>query len=233
MGFFDAYDRFYATSKTGPSARRLNARYEAIIGQNIDLLRHKRVLDVASHDGRWSFAALAAGCAHVTGIEAREHLVASANATFQVYGMDMNAYRFVRSDAFDALRRERFDVDTVLLLGFFYHVNRHVELVSLLAATGARHIVLDTLIVPDSRAPNGEAILELMSEPTDSEGNAFGSEAMALVGRPSRAAIRLIFGHYGYAEREIDWSPYVTGDEVLADYHNGERATFVLSRTAP
>jgi len=52
MGFFDAYDRFYATSQTGPSARRLNARYEAIIGKNIDLLRHQRVLDVASHDGR-------------------------------------------------------------------------------------------------------------------------------------------------------------------------------------
>jgi hypothetical protein len=50
-GFFDPYDRFYITSQTGPSARRLNARYEAIIGQNIDLLRHKRVLDVASHDG--------------------------------------------------------------------------------------------------------------------------------------------------------------------------------------
>src|SRR5262245_1391446 len=45
MGFFDAYDRFYAMSQTDPSARQLNARYEAIIGQNIDLLRHKRVTE--------------------------------------------------------------------------------------------------------------------------------------------------------------------------------------------
>jgi Methyltransferase domain len=229
MGFFDRYDRFYVTSQTGPSSRRLNARYDAIIGRNIDLLRYKRVLDVASHDGRWSFAAFAAGCAHVTGIEARDHLVASANATFQAYSVDQARYRFIRADAFDALQQETFRVDTVLLLGFFYHVDRHAQLASLLADTGAEHIILDTLIVPNSAA-DGAAIIELMIEPTDSEGNAFGSDPLAIVGRPSRAAIRLIFGHFGYGFREVDWSPFLYNDEALADYYRGERATFVLSR---
>ena len=47
---------------------------------------------------------------------------------------------------------------------------------------------------------------------------------------PSREAIKLIFGHFGYSVREIDWSPYVQNDESLADYYRGERATFLLSR---
>jgi predicted nicotinamide N-methyase len=145
------------------------------------------VLDVASHDGRWSFAALKAGCTHVTGIEAREHLVDNSNATFQAYGVDQALYRFIRADAVDALRQQTFEVDTVLLLGFFYHVDCHVQLASLVAATGAKHIVLDTNIVPDSQAPNGAASIELMNEATASEGNAFGSDPMTIVGRPSRA----------------------------------------------
>jgi 23S rRNA G2069 N7-methylase RlmK/C1962 C5-methylase RlmI len=76
--FFDRFNRFYSTSRTSPWPERLHARYQAIIQENLDLLRGQRVLDVASHDGRWSFAALKAGCAHVTGMEAREHLVLNA-----------------------------------------------------------------------------------------------------------------------------------------------------------
>ena len=72
--FFDDYPRFYSTSKTGPSRHRLGARHRAIIEGNERLLVGRRVLDIASHDGRWSFAALKSGAAHVTGIEARPHL---------------------------------------------------------------------------------------------------------------------------------------------------------------
>ncbi len=230
MDFFDRFQRFYATSQTGPSSKRLNARYQAIIRENIGVLRAKRVLDVASHDGRWSFAALDAGCDHVTGIEAREHLVVNARATFHAYGIDAGKFRFVHADAFDALRQEDISVDTVLLLGFFYHVNRHVELAALVARTGATHIVLDTLIVPDHKVPDGTAIIRLMNEKTDEEGNAVACGAMTIVGHPSREAIKLIFGHFGYSVREIDWSPYVENDESLADYYRGERATFLLSR---
>ena len=56
--FFDAYPRFYETSKTSASRGRLNLRYEAIFGENADVFRGARVLDIASHDGRWSLAAL-------------------------------------------------------------------------------------------------------------------------------------------------------------------------------
>lgn len=55
----------------------------AIIEEHREELNGARVLDIASHDGRWSFAALQVGAAHVTGIAGREHLVTDANKTFR------------------------------------------------------------------------------------------------------------------------------------------------------
>src|SRR3954470_3000649 len=48
---------------------RMNERYEALFAGNRDIFKGARVLDLASHDGRYSFAALKTGAAHVTGVE--------------------------------------------------------------------------------------------------------------------------------------------------------------------
>lgn len=61
MGFFDQYPRFYVTSHTSPVPHRLNARCAAVIDSVRDKLTSARVLGIASHDGRRSFAALRAG----------------------------------------------------------------------------------------------------------------------------------------------------------------------------
>ena len=57
-GFFDQYPRFYETSETFAYPSRLNLRHEAIFAENTDIFEGRRVLDIASHGGRWSFAAL-------------------------------------------------------------------------------------------------------------------------------------------------------------------------------
>jgi hypothetical protein len=53
--FFDQYQQFYETGIT-PNANRLRCRYDAIINTNVDILEGAKVLDVASHNGRWSAA---------------------------------------------------------------------------------------------------------------------------------------------------------------------------------
>ncbi|MGZ0165843.1 MAG: hypothetical protein ACKVII_18110 [Planctomycetales bacterium] len=55
MHFFDQYQQFYETGIT-PNANRLRWRYDAIINANADILEGAKVLDVASHNGRWSAA---------------------------------------------------------------------------------------------------------------------------------------------------------------------------------
>lgn len=45
------------------------------------------LLDIASHDGRWSFAAYKAGAEYVAGIEARSQLTNLAYENMQHYGV--------------------------------------------------------------------------------------------------------------------------------------------------
>src|SRR5579863_7632854 len=77
-GFFDSYPRFFSTSDTAAAPDRLNQRYRALIQSNAGIISGRRVLDIASHDGRWSLAAHKASAEHVLGIEARQHLVDAA-----------------------------------------------------------------------------------------------------------------------------------------------------------
>src|SRR5438067_448859 len=86
-GFFTSYPNFLKTSEQGAHLDRLNARHVALIATNKAHIEGKRVLDLASHDGRWSFAALQAGASYVHGIEAREHLVENSEINFSLYGV--------------------------------------------------------------------------------------------------------------------------------------------------
>src|SRR4051794_3513629 len=90
--FFDRHPRFFETSRTAARPARLNLRHKAIVGVNRDAFDGARVLDLASHDGRWSFAALEAGAKEVIGVEARQDLVTHAHANLTYYGVDPARY---------------------------------------------------------------------------------------------------------------------------------------------
>lgn len=246
--FFDAYPRFFQTSHTSAWPDRLNARHEAIIETNRDALVGARVLDIASHDGRWSFAALKAGVAHVTGIEPRAELVAEAEASMRAYGVSNERFRFVTGDVFEHLDGLHFDV--VLCLGFYYHTLRHAELLDRIERTGARLVVIDTEVTPSAELPPDTP----SDDPRRVYGNPFGLQLLreavddqrmgwhdrltrnghTLVARPSRAAIRFMGEHFGFAMTEYDWSAHFErrpGDAVtMVDYAEGWRGTYALRR---
>lgn len=246
--FFDQYEKFYGTSQTSPFPARLNARYEAIIERNREALAGARVLDIASHDGRWSFAALRAGASYVQGIEPRAELIENAHQTFAGYGVSREHYSFACGDVFDVMGEEPFDV--VLCLGFFYHTIRHIELLDKIERTGARLVVLDTEIVPEGGASEGlcddgqrqsmpEIGVQLLREPVDNQqmgcADRFTRKGYTVVGRPSGSAIRFMAGHFGYQVSEFDWRAFfASGGETpagaLDDYQRGMRSTYYLTR---
>ncbi len=61
VNFFDEYSSFYKTGKTGTNPKMLNARFHALIENNKEIIKNSTILDLANHDGRWSFAALKNG----------------------------------------------------------------------------------------------------------------------------------------------------------------------------
>ncbi len=235
--FFRQHHRFYDTAEAGAtSRRRLNLRYEAIIGENKDLFEGARVLDIASHDGRFSMAALAAGAKSVVGIEARSNLVDQAVANLTHYGQDPDRFRFIVGDVHEVLNSEDLEVDVVMCLGFLYHTLRFNELLHGIRRTGAAHLVLDTQARP---MLHPEPFVRLHTEGVQYQGHAnpdaYSVGDRVLVGRPNLAAIKLMLGCYGYeVERLSDWprlladNPEVKG---CGDYAVGRRMTLRCRKT--
>ena len=240
--FGDDYPRFIELSDLTPEwqnqrpdrrdaleqRNRMNERYEALFASNRDIFDGARVLDLASHDGRYSFAALKAGAAHVTGVEARKGLIDRAHEAFAFYGQDPSTYRFVRGDLFEVLARETFEVDVVLCLGFLYHTYRHTELMYRLHDLAPRHLVMDTMVTHQK-----QTTLKLIRE-KDAEDIRSAAEDPYAVGRvlvlrPSLPALELLLDSYGFdVESNHDWAAQLAGrGDVpgLAGYANGGRVS--------
>lgn len=228
--FFEQFPRFYLTSSTGLTAARLNLRYEAIFGENRDVFPGASVLDLASHDGRWSLAALAAGARSVTGIEARPELVKAAAENLGEYGYEADRVRFVTGDVHEVLATQDFDADVVLCLGFLYHTLRYNELLHGIRRTGARYLIIDTfspyMMGP---VPNVNVITEDADEEGKAAADSYTHGPSVLVGCPNLAAIRTMLAAYGYrVERLSDWAGLLRdnpGTDSCGDYANRRRIT--------
>jgi hypothetical protein len=145
--FFDSYPEFYATSKTGADADRLHDRHRAIVEFNKSILQGSRVLDIASHDGRWSFATLKAGAAHVTGIEIRPYLVENSTRNLRHHNVGKEQYHFICGDALEELAQlppGQFDV--VLCLGYLYHTVHLPLLIQQIGRLKPKHVIVDTQV---------------------------------------------------------------------------------------
>jgi SAM-dependent methyltransferase len=234
--FCDRYPRFLETTETVASRSRLNARWRAIIGWNTAILAGRRVLDLGCHDGRWSFAALEAGARHVTGIEARAHLVEKAAENFRHYGVAAGSYDLVNGDAVDVLRGlQSGSIDVLMCLGFFYHTLEHMRLLLEARRLGAEFVIIDTSI---SAAP--DPIVALAFESIDDTRNSvdYGltGNKTALVGAPSKSGLLAMLDYAGYQAEFFDWQNNAVGDWTdLPDYAANLRVTVRARRqeTAP
>lgn len=228
--FFEKYPLFYLTSSTAPTTARLNLRYEAILGENRDVFAGASVLDLASHDGRWSLAALATGARSVIGIEARPELVKVATENLEAYGYGPDRVRFVTGDVHDVLNTEKFDADIVLCLGFLYHTLRYNELLHGVRRTNARYLIIDTfspfMMQP---VPNVNVVTEDADEEGKAAADTYTHGPSVLVGRPNLAAIQTMLGTYGYrVERLADWAGLLRDNpstDNCGDYANKKRIT--------
>jgi SAM-dependent methyltransferase len=214
--FFDTFPRFGETSETGPWLDRLNARYAALVHSNRELLRDARVLDLASHDGRFTLAALKSGAAHVVGIEINRRLRDAALKNMETYDIPRDRYEFVLGDMIERIDEvEPFDV--VFCFGILYHLTDHMVLLSKIAAREPRHLIIDTHV---SRREG--AVIELR--------NAFGESppppGSYIEGRPTRLALESMLSYFGWTFRYFDWTASGLAESGhVGDYRRGERVS--------
>lgn len=227
--FFDSFPRFYDSSSTSANRGRLNLRYEAIFVENRDLFAGARVLDIASHDGRWSLAALETGAAEVVGIEAREDLVHAARENLTHYVGDETRYRFIAGDVFEVLRREAFEVDVVLCLGFLYHTLRYNELMRGIRDANPRHLVIDTQVISRVKQPRVRLCMELNESQSNAAEDPYSYAGKSLVGLPSVPALQMMLTAYDFEiDRFSDWASLLRDNAAVPNvdaYAKGRRVT--------
>ena len=231
-GFFDGYPRFFETSVTSAKPDRLNQRYRALIESNAELIAGRRILDIASHDGRWAFAAHKAGAASVLGIEARSHLIEAARSNIREYGAPDKQFEFRQGDVLAELDRLPVDAfDTVFCFGFLYHTIDHMPLLRNIARLKPKHIVIDTLI--SVRPAN---IIEIREEQIEAESNGAigepGTPSRIVIGKPSKPALELMLHATGFRPlRYYDWfNAGITRWDDLEAYYLGERISLTAVR---
>ena len=203
-GFFDFLEANPRYAGKRLNLNRLNQRHEFLVRPYVAELAGAKVLDLASHDGRWSFALSSAGAASVVGIEGRADLIEQ----FADYpeGDAKDRITLVNGDVYDELpklieRGETFDV--VAVYGLYYHLMDHYGLLKLIKQLAPGLVIIDSEFHL-SDAPT----IRLALESTDSHLNSLAHEAeqeIAPVGIPSGRAMELMAGTLGYAVEWADW----------------------------
>ncbi|HTK15840.1 MAG TPA: methyltransferase domain-containing protein [Acidimicrobiia bacterium] len=218
--FFEHFPRFLETSETGPWLDRLNARYLGLIHANRELITGARVLDLASHDGRFSFAALQNGAARVVGIEHEPHLVSKANENMEQHGVDRDRYEFVLGDMFERIP-ETEQCDIVFCFGILYHINDHMRLLSTIAEFEPRTVIIDSNVSHIERAA-----IELRA-PVAGNPPPVGAQ---LEGWPSKAGLDAMLSSFGWTFEYFDWpNSGLVDSPKMDDYRVGRRASAVVN----
>lgn len=186
-GIFDFLKDIPPYSESDFTTERLNARHRLIIDPFLPQIEGARVLDIACHDGRWSYALAAAGAREVIGIEARQDLL----DRFELFPeTPFKANVSLRcGDLYDGLEQlvaagETFDV--VAVYGIFYHIMDHFRLLRLVSKLCPKIIIIDSEFIAADNAMV-QILKEEVSNPLNATSDVDGIEH-TVVGVPSRRA---------------------------------------------
>lgn len=218
------------------NAHRMIERHKRIIDANVEHIRDKTILDLASHNGRWSYAAIVAGAQFVMGIEGRQYLIDRGMPEFA--DIDSSKYKFACGDIFemrDIVRSscglERFD--TIFCLGVFYHISDHYRLLRLMA--GFRP---DTIILDGSFLKTDEMMVRFRLEDPEDHSMAIrevGGSDKSVAGVASFGFLKTAARLNGYEVTNIPWKRSgTTYPDAVEDYFddpnkNSRRLTLKLT----
>ena len=201
MAFFDFLRDL--DGYTADMVTRMNRRHARIVAPFVRDLTGARALDLAAHDGRWSYA-LAEHADEVVGVEARPDLI----RRFALYpeGVLHNRVTLICDDIYRDLDRriaagETFDV--VAMFGIFYHVMDHYGLLAKVAQLQPDLILIDSEFIMD-RNP----MIQMVKERTDNPLNATAQvpgQQVTVKGVPSTAAMDRMADVLGYTCDWADW----------------------------
>lgn len=227
--FFDKFPEFYKTGKTGVWHNRINHRYIAIIENNKKIIENSTILDLGSHDGRFSFAALMNGASKVLGIEGRKELVESSFENMKKYGISSEKYSFKEGDITQSIENiEPGTFDVVFCLGILYHIRDHVGFLTKIKKIKPKYLIIDTKLIA---ARTGVPFMRFKLEDSKNPGNSIQGQAInekVLVGILNKASLEMILNYLRFSFKYYDWqNAKIENWEKIEDYKTGLRVSLV------
>lgn len=138
---------FLESSSVRANAHRLNWRSEVLLSRYADAFNGKKVLDLASHDGRFMHAALAHGASKVVGVEVRADHTISAQRNLAQGGHNSDSYEVICGDLVEYLKSvEPGAFDTILCFGVLSHLIEHIEIMREVSRIAPGTFILDTWV---------------------------------------------------------------------------------------
>ncbi|MEN8128797.1 MAG: class I SAM-dependent methyltransferase, partial [Pseudomonadota bacterium] len=184
---------------------RLVERHKRIIDKNLHYIKNKSVLDLASNNGRWAYAARVAGATKVLGVEGRDDKVMEARRLIEEAGLE-GKVSFCVADIFDWLFNNVEKFDTVLVLGIYYHIMDHYILLRLIKRAQPECIIVDSGFVRTFRS-----YIWIKRENPNEHLNAlpaFQGQKEEVVGHISLGLMNQFAWNCGYICEPVLWDPH-------------------------
>lgn len=218
----------------------LNHRIDNLLGRHKDIIRGKKILDIASHMGTFSYAALQMGARLVHGVDSEKRMVKKCLNLFEQHKVTPDSYRFDAKDVFEFLENiPENTFDTIFCFGLLYYTTEPYHLLKLMRRA-AQHIILDTFTAAyaaiqgkDSIAIHPKITDELLSLPlllvtqTQPDKKDYRLPAsyvqknkeLSLTTFPTGSLLELWMQSLGMEFQRLDWSQYATRPCHWRDFH--------------
>ncbi len=209
----------------------LNGRVDNLLARHEDAIRDCRVLDLASHMGTFSYAALQLGARHVHGVDTESAMLTKGEDLFRRMQVPRDTFLFEERDVFEFLEDcepERFD--TVFCFGLLYYVMEPLRLLKLMARVAKKCVLLDTFTARYAALQGKDALQYypnikdetldlpiLLTSLTQSEKKdyrlpdafSYKGKELSLTTFPSRALLEIWFQVLGLDFKFLEWQDYI------------------------
>ena len=209
----------------------LNSRIEVLLQQNRDCIQGKRILDIGSHIGTFSYAALKMGAKFVHGIDTEEDTINRCHKLFREQEVAESDYRFEVADVTDFLKNlpDNF-YDTIFCFGTLYYLEEPLALLKQMNRVANDTVLLDTFTAAYAAVQGKDSLkvhpaikpstldLPLMIVSLTQPGKGdyhlpqsfdYSGKTLSQITLPTKALLEIWFQSIGMGFKQLDWSKFI------------------------